>query len=83
MVSCPVASLRSEIRALRDNGVYGSSMVPYLQVLRSIFDAAQDCAEDAEEAPAEFSESDDSDDRDSEDDDSEEEDATRGQSHGR
>ena len=75
VVSCPVASLRSEIRALRDNGVYGSSMVPYLQVLRSIFDAAQDCAEDAEEAPAEFSESDDSDDSDSEDDDSEEEDS--------
>ena len=59
VVSCPVASLRQEIRALRDNGVYGSSMVPYLQVLRTIFDSAQDCADDAEEAPAEFSESDD------------------------
>ena len=75
VVSCPVASIRSEIRALRDNGVYGSSMVPYLQLLRSIFDAAQDCAEDAEEAPAEFSESDDSDDSDSDDSDSEEEDS--------
>ena len=42
VVSCPVASLRQEIRALRDNGVYGSSMVPYLQVLRTIFDSAQD-----------------------------------------
>ena len=71
VVSCPVASIRSEIRALRDNGVYGSSMVPYLQLLRSIFDAAQDCAEDAEEAPVEFSESDDSDDSDSDDEDSE------------
>lgn len=59
VVSCPVASLRQEMRALRDNGVYGSSMVPYLQVLRTIFDSAQDCADDAEEAPAEFSESDD------------------------
>lgn len=59
VVSCPVASLRQEMRALRDNGVYGSSMVPYLQVLRSVFDSAQDCADDAEEAPAEFSESDD------------------------
>jgi hypothetical protein len=47
------------MRALRDNGVYGSSMVPYLQVLRSVFDSAQECADDAEEAPAEFSESDD------------------------
>ena len=59
VVSCPVASLRQEMRALRDNGVYGSSMVPYLQVLRSVFDSAQECADDAEEAPAEFSESDD------------------------
>jgi hypothetical protein len=75
VVSCPVASIRSEIRALRDNGVYGSSMVPYLQLLRSIFDAAQDCAEDAEEAPVEFSESDDSDDSDSEDEDSDDEDS--------
>ena len=68
VVSCPVASLRAEIRALRDNGVYGSSMVPYLQVLRSIFDSAQECAEDAEEAPAEFSESSSSSETDSEDD---------------
>jgi len=71
VVSCPVASIRSEIRAFRDNGVYGSSMVPYLQLLRSVYDAAQDCAEDAEEAPVEFSESDDSDDSDSDDEDSE------------
>ena len=77
VVSCPVASLRAEIRALRDNGVYGSSMVPYLQVLRSIFDSAQDCAEDAEEAPVEFSESDesDSDADDSDEEDSDEEDS--------
>ena len=75
VVSCPVASLRSEIRALRDNGVYGSSMVPYLQLLRSIFDAAQDCAEDAEEAPVEFSESDDSEDEDSDDSDSDDSDS--------
>jgi cobalamin biosynthesis protein CobT len=79
VVSCPVASLRAEIRALRDNGVYGSSMVPYLQVLRTIFDLVEECAEDAEEVPAEFSESEESsdgDEDDTSDDDEDEDDAS-------
>lgn len=69
VVSCPVKSLRAEIRALRDNGVYGSSMVPYLTVMTNIIDSADQCAEDAEEDPVEFSESDDDSD-DSDDDES-------------
>ena len=68
VVSCPVAHLRAEIRNLRENGVYGSSMVPYLQVLRQIFDTAENHADDAETEPIEFSESDDSSEDDSEDD---------------
>ena len=68
VVSCPVAHLRAEIRDLRENGVYGSSMVPYLQVLRQIFDTAENHADDAETEPIEFSESDDSSEDDSEDD---------------
>ena len=59
VVSCPVAKLRAEIRALRDNGVYGSSMVPYLQILRTIFDTAEDYVDEVEAEPVElFSESD-------------------------
>ena len=68
VVSCPVAHLRAEIRNLRENGVYGSSMVPYLQVLRQIFDTAENHADDAETEPIEFSESDDSSEDDSEED---------------
>lgn len=75
VVSCPVAHLRAEIRDLRENGVYGSSMVPYLQVLRQIFDTAENHADDAETEPIEFSESDDSSEDDSEDDSEESEDS--------
>ena len=75
VVSCPVAHLRAEIRNLRENGVYGSSMVPYLQVLRQIFDTAENHADDAETEPIEFSESDDSSEDDSEDDSEESEDS--------
>ena len=74
VVSCPVPALRAEIRALRDNGVYGSSMVPYLQVLRSIFDTTEDHVDDVEVEPEEFSESDSDDSDDSEDESSSEED---------
>lgn len=79
----PSAALRAEIRALRDNGVYGSSMVPYLQVLRAIFDTTEDHMDDVDEEPEEFSESDESsssdededvDDDDDDDDDESEED---------
>ena len=66
VVSCPVAKLRAEIRALRDNGVYGSSMVPYLQILRTIFDTAEDYVDEVETEPVElFSESDDESDEES------------------
>lgn len=75
VVSCPVAHLRAEIRDLRENGVYGSSMVPYLQVLRQIFDSAENHADDAETEPIEFSESDDSSEDDSEDDSEDSEDS--------
>lgn len=75
VVSCPVAHLRAEIRDLRENGVYGSSMVPYLQVLRQIFDTAENHADDAETEPIEFSESDDSSEDDSEDDSEDSEDS--------
>ena len=61
IVSCPIASHRAEMRALRDNGVYGSSMAPYLDELRRVYDATEARKAEAEEAPAEFSESDESD----------------------
>ena len=61
------AALRAEIRALRDNGVYGSSMVPYLQVLRAIFDTTEDYVDQVDEEPEEFSESDDNSSSDEED----------------
>jgi hypothetical protein len=71
VVSCPVAKLRAEIRALRDNGVYGSSMVPYLQILRTIFDTAEDYVDEVETEPVElFSESDDESDEESDDEES-------------
>ena len=35
IVSCPIASHRAEMRALRDNGVYGSSMAPYLDAFNA------------------------------------------------
>ena len=76
VVSCPVAKLRAEIRALRDNGVYGSSMVPYLQILRTIFDTAENHVDEVEAEPVElFSESDDEsdDESDESDDDSDDE----------
>lgn len=76
VVSCPVAKLRSEIRALRDNGVYGSSMVPYLQILRTIFDTAENHVDEVETEPVElFSESDEEtdDESDESDDDSDDE----------
>lgn len=38
IVSCPAGDLREKMRALRHNGVLGNSMVPYLQLLRDLFD---------------------------------------------
>ena len=77
VVSCPVAKIREEMRTLRTNGVYGSSMVPYLKILRTIFDTAEDYVDEVEAEPVElFSESeDDSDDEDSDDEDSDDEDS--------
>jgi hypothetical protein len=57
VVSCPVKSLRAELRALRENGVYGSSMAPYLTVMRNVLDTADQCVDETEEAPVVFSES--------------------------
>tara|TARA_B100001142_G_scaffold231422_1_gene229621 strand:- start:1231 stop:2106 length:876 start_codon:yes stop_codon:yes gene_type:complete len=69
VVSCPVAALRAEIRALRDNGVYGSSMVPYLQCLRGILDTVDAHADDVDENTLEeFSESEDEEEEEEEDD---------------
>ena len=68
IVSCPIASHRAEMRALRDNGVYGSSMAPYLDELRRVYDATEARKAEAEEAPAEFSESDEESDEESDDD---------------
>ena len=45
------AALRAEIRLLRDEGVYGSSMVPYLTVLRAIFDTTEDYVDQVDEEP--------------------------------
>ena len=61
MLHHAIASHRAEMRALRDNGVYGSSMAPYLDELRRVYDATEARKAEAEEAPAEFSESDESD----------------------
>ena len=46
------AALRAEIRLLRDEGVYGSSMVPYLTVLRAIFDTTEDYVDQVDEEEA-------------------------------
>ena len=37
------------MRALRDDGVYGSSMIPYLQLLRDVFDETDQYKDDLDE----------------------------------
>ena len=56
IVSCPANGLRAELRDMRDNGVYGSSMVPYLELMRGIFDRCGEYVDDLDEEidPDEF-----------------------------
>ena len=49
IVSCPAAALREKMRELRDNGVYGSSMTPYLLLLRDVFDETDAYVDDLDE----------------------------------
>jgi hypothetical protein len=49
IVSCPAEGIRLKLRDMRENGVYGSSMVPYLQIMREIFDTADEYVDDLDE----------------------------------
>ena len=49
IISCPADPLRKKMREMRDNGVYGSSMVPYLQLMREIFDTCGEYVDDLDE----------------------------------
>jgi hypothetical protein len=62
------------MRALRDDGVYGSSMIPYLQLLRDVFDETDQYKDDLDEE-LDFNDFFDDDDDESEDDESEDDDS--------
>jgi len=49
IVSCPANDLRAKLREMRDNGVYGSSMVPYLELMRDIFDTCGEYVDNLDE----------------------------------
>jgi hypothetical protein len=74
IVSCPASALREKMRALRDDGVYGSSMIPYLQLLRDVFDETDQYKDDLDEE-LDFNDFFDDDDDESEDDESEDDDS--------
>ena len=76
IISCPADPLRKKMREMRDNGVYGSSMVPYLQLMREIFDTCGEYVDDLDEEmdPNDFWDDESEEDDDDEDEEDEEED---------
>ena len=64
------------MREMRDNGVYGSSMVPYLQLMREIFDTCGEYVDDLDEEmdPNDFWDDESEEDDDDEDEEDEDED---------
>jgi len=76
IVSCPAGDLREKMRALRHNGVLGNSMVPYLQLLRDLFDETDQYKDNLDEELnfSDFFDEDEDEDEDEEDEDEDEED---------